>query len=515
MKKTYIVHPFIFALFPILFLFFENVDQTSFSEIFLPLVLTLSLTILLTVLTRFIIHNSEKAGILVSIILVFFFFYGHAYNVVQDWQIGSIFIGRLRYLLLVWILLFAICAYFVFKIKTNLQNFTKFLNIISLILIFFSLFHIFLYEFKSKTYFNKIYENKEDKNAYYSYYTDATIKRDIYYIILDGYASSSTLEEIYGYNNHEFIDYLSKKNFFIASKSKSNYATTFLSLASSLNMKYVNYLTDIIGVKSKDRRLCDKMIRNSEVMNFIKSRGYKFIQFDSGWEATSNNKNANYEIVCRSKLGRLNEFEIVLVKTTILRLFVEYFNLYEIDARERVLCAFSKIAEIHKVEGPKFIFAHILCPHYPFVFGANGEIIPTSQKMKIKTGLEEKEDYLNQLIFVNKKVKILIDEILSKSNIQPIVILQADHGSGSFYSDPESVNHPTESNLNERMRIFNAYYLPTDRFNFLYDSITPVNSFRLILNYYFHANYQLLKDQSYYSTYERPYKFINVTNRLR
>lgn len=47
--------------------------------------------------------------------------------------------------------------------------------------------------------------------------------------------------------------------------------------------------------------------------------------------------------------------------------------------------------------------------------------------------------------------------------------------------------------------------------SFLFASITPVNTFRLIFNLYFGARFELLNDRSYYSTYDNPYRFIDVT----
>ena len=69
--------------------------------------------------------------------------------------------------------------------------------------------------------------------------------------------------------------------------------------------------------------------------------------------------------------------------------------------------------------------------------------------------------------------------------------------------------------LKERMIIFNAYYLPRGGNELLYNSITPVNIFRLIFNFYFSMNYKLLKDQSYFSSYEFHYKFVDVTDEVR
>ena len=58
------------------------------------------------------------------------------------------------------------------------------------------------------------------------------------------------------------------------------------------------------------------------------------------------------------------------------------------------------------------------------------------------------------------------------------------------------------TNLQDRMRILNAYYLPDGGEEVLYPSISPVNTFRLILNYYFGTSYPLLDDTAYHSGYE-------------
>jgi len=123
---------------------------------------------------------------------------------------------------------------------------------------------------------------------------------------------------------------------------------------------------------------------------------------------------------------------------------------------------------------------------------------------------------LNQLIFVNNKIKIIIDEILSKSEVAPIIILQADHGPTAALSQGmlDGWHNPTDTMLRERMRIFNAYYLPQVGNDLLYKSITPVNTFRLVFNLYFGTNYELLSDRSYFSNYDCPYKFTDVTDRV-
>jgi hypothetical protein len=65
---------------------------------------------------------------------------------------------------------------------------------------------------------------------------------DIYYITAEGYSSARTLQHIFNYDSAPFIDYLKSKDFFIASGSNTNYNATAPSLASSLNMQYLQEL---------------------------------------------------------------------------------------------------------------------------------------------------------------------------------------------------------------------------------------------------------------------------------
>jgi len=157
------------------------------------------------------------------------------------------------------------------------------------------------------------------------------------------------------------------------------------------------------------------------------------------------------------------------------------------------------------VEGPRFVFAHILVPHPPFLFGPAGEPLDTDPGFQPR---DWSRYYLGQLEFVNKKVEVLVEQLLSEAEIPPIIILQADHGSRLGAGPPERIH-------SEFHGILNAYYLPDDGQDLLYDSITPVNTFRLIFNLYFDAGYDLLEDRMYFSRLNRPYDFLDVTDSLR
>jgi hypothetical protein len=112
-----------------------------------------------------------------------------------------------------------------------------------------------------------------------------------------------------------------------------------------------------------------------------------------------------------------------------------------------------------------------------------------------------------QVQCVNRLVLDAISEILKNSETPPIIIIQGDHGPG-LHLDWESFEN---SSVYERFGILNAYYFPDQAYGELYPGISPVNSFRVVLNEYFNQRYALLPDHSYYSTWSEPFEFIEAT----
>jgi len=491
MRKTIVIHPFLFALYPIVFLAAHNKGQLfSVKEILIPIAITTCFALLSWSLLSFVLKDTKKAGLLVSLSLFLFFSYGHFYNMISfcffDEMLATRFvvlgheIGPNKVLFPVWGILLLLGAYFSIKTRIHLHNFTNLLNIVASFLVLIPLINIVSFELKTA---GASKYNRSGKNAEFDTtdFPQADALPDIYYIILDSYVASNTLKEVFGYDNSEFIDHLADKGFYVASKSRSNYTSSYLALASSLNMEYINYLSERLG-ESKSYRIINQMIKKNKVMNFLRSKGYKFVHFSSGWGATHYNPYADLDL----QPSYLNEFSVLILKTTMLRPFLKHF--IQSDSKSRILYTFDKLGEVPNIKDPTFAFAHILAPH-DYVFGGT---------------------YLEQLPIINKKIGILVDAILSKSDMPPIIIFQADHGTaftGKF-------DEPTEELIRERMRIFNAYYLPAGGRDLLYESITPVNSFRLIFKYYFGAKLDLLDDYSYFSDYEHPYKFTDVTDIL-
>lgn len=500
LKKSIPAHPVLLAVYPVLFLYAQNVDFTPVSEALAPMAIAGGFSLLLLLSLSFALRDRDKAGLLVSLAVAIFFSYGHFSEAMTGWasRLGEVNLRPDVMLMHLWGAFLGVGTYALVKTRRDLRALTNPLNVVTLCLVVLSLARVVSYELRKSTWAHS--GSGEEAEANVVALGEMDTLPDIYYIILDAYASLDSLEEIWDYDNHEFIDYLTEKGFYVVREGRSNHTITFVSLASSLNMEYLNYLGDELGTDSKDRTRPYQMTQNSKVVRFLRARGYKFVHFQSGWGTTARNLYADRDIKC----GNVSEFIGVLVRTTILRPLANRFISH--DRRAVVLCTFATLPEVQRVvEGPRFVFAHILVPHPPFLFGPAGEPLDTDPGFQPR---DWSRYYLGQLEFVNKKVEVLVEQLLSEAEIPPIIILQADHGSRLGAGPPERIH-------SEFHGILNAYYLPDDGQDLLYDSITPVNTFRLIFNLYFDAGYDLLEDRMYFSRLNRPYDFLDVTDSLR
>jgi hypothetical protein len=184
--------------------------------------------------------------------------------------------------------------------------------------------------------------------------------------------------------------------------------------------------------------------------------------------------------------------------------------------RGGILNIFEHLARVPELEGPQFVFAHIMSPHPPFVFGPEGESVQHGDCNGLDgDGFQGSFDdyrlgYPQQAHYISARLEGTIDQILMNSSIPPIIIVQADHGSGLLLH----MDSMADTCLRERTSILNTYYLPGGGDAALYESITPVNSFRIVLNHYFGVDLPLLEDRIYYSTWDQLYQFDDITSNL-
>ena len=271
------------------------------------------------------------------------------------------------------------------------------------------------------------------------------------------------------------------------------------------------------------------MIQENEVIRILEPLGYQTVSFDSGYEWADFSK-VDYFLSPEPQKGflRLNQFELSLMNTSMLNLIFEsgflpkdilrsIFQAPYQDHRDNINYMFSHLADFASADGHFFVFAHIISPHPPFIFDAHGNQAPVDGVFVLNDGSgfpgtseEYIAGYRQQVMFVNEQLRTVINKILAESDTPPIIILQADHGPGA-YLNWESVDG---SNLEERMGILNAYYFPQADQGLLYESISPVNSFRVLFNSYFGYDFELLPDKMYFALWNAPYDIIDITEKF-
>ena len=504
------LYPLLFAMAPVLALYASNVWEVSPSEVFMPLAAALGLAFLLLLLVQVLLKSIKKAAVIVSLFLGLFFFYGTALSIIGGWA-GPGVLRPIEWIILtiIWVIIFIIGAYFIIKTRRNLSSLTAVLTVVALILVILPSVSLMVDETSISWQDIRTTEGLEVSEPELA---DIGILPDIYYIVLDRYASASMLQEVYDFDNSEFLDFLADRGFYVASESRANYLKTRSSLASSLNMEYINYLTEELGEEFSDVGPIYGMLQDYKVWHLLGSMGYEFVHFGSWWGPTRHNEYADINL----NYSQIPYFSMFLFESTMAYPLCVASHIVD-DRHERhrqcALYSFEHLANIPNSTNPTFVFAHVLMPHPPFVFDIDGShlTVDEAQQRSMKT------NYVNQLVFTNGKIQFLIDELLSRSDVSPIIILQADEG-----PFPPGTDFPyfgwenaSEAQLRQKMRILNAYYLPNVDDDVLYSSITPVNSFRVVFNSYFGTDFALLPDTSYVTHGGHPYKFLDVTDTVK
>lgn len=446
----------------------------------------------------------------VSICYFLFFCYGHlkALNAVEinylyrgilatTWTICTLVVGLL----------------FVYKrTEVEARQVTRYLSIVGIML---SVHPVFAILSNSATPITDIPETSLSENA--PQVSSST--PDVYYIILDGYARADTLRELYDFDNSDMMSYLTQKNFYVATGSISNYSQTTLSLASSLNMQYLQTGLPLPPTETR-RDLALHYLSENAVSKLFKQLGYTYVVYTSGYWWTRVTSADRFV----SPSGSLSEFEqAILNMTPVPDLLEEYSHKSLYDVRRNQLdFVFDTIPLEARDPEPTFVFAHIVAPHPPFVFGRDGEALDSEglpfsfwdANWYLKLGGTTKgylRKYADQLAYINKRTMQMVDSIIASSVTPPIIILQADHGPGSEVNFDDH----TLTNFSERHAILNTYHFPgPSTQKQLYPGISPVNTFRVLFNTYFGATFPLLEDRAYFSTYGHMYDYHDVSDEV-
>jgi hypothetical protein len=316
------------------------------------------------------------------------------------------------------------------------------------------------------------------------------VSPDVYYIILDMYARPDALLEQYDIDVTDFVEGMEKLGFYYASESQSNYGETLTSLTTSMNLQLVGEY-----VQENNLSSYQDLLIHSETRSLFEDMDYQIVAFATGyrWSELSN-ADIYYKIKSTDPLRSFSPFELLLFKTTIVYPFRGYIyqllpisnadattQSLHIETQRNVLELLPQVAEN---SNPTFTFAHILIPHPPFVFDRDGSILEdpgyySGEKASAVNEFYDLDGYTRQVHFISTQILEISKQILEKSENEPIIVIQADHGWKG----------------KNRQKILNLYYFPDQDYSRLYPSITPVNTFRVIFSQFFDMDFELVEDR--------------------
>lgn len=509
--------PFVLAILPVLQLYLININELALSDIGRAMLVSLVVASVLFGALYAVARDVVRAAIIASPFVFFF----HLYGDVSDWLAEQFSLGPARADLLVLVVVVGLMSLWVWLVLKRIRALGT-LNVYFNILCLFFLFNAVL-QAQKKLSQNEVSFNPSTRPVPVAQVESDTPRPDVYYIILDGYGRQDVLQTFYEFDNSAFIHALRERGFYVGEQSSSNYIQTMLSVSSAFNMGYLQELT-VNGEPLENRADLIEILNYSQVRLTLAEQGYQTVSFENEYKATIPTADVYVKRVDSVWAQPITAFESIVLDHTLARVLthIPTFNRILVDApyethREDILSTFAGAAGMAEQQGDYLVYAHIIAPHPPFVFDAEGNVVQHDEPFTLFDANFYIKDhsrrnyitgYRNQIQYVNTLTLALVDEILATSETPPIIILQGDHGPGA-HLHWGSLENTIPS---ERFGILNAYYFPNEDYDALYPSISPVNSFRVVLNQFFGTDYPLLPDLHYYSFWSFPFDFTEVTD---
>jgi hypothetical protein len=483
LKRPVVLYPLLLIVLFILSrlrIFEVNPD---WKDILLFFVLNIAGQVLIFQILSYFVKDRFKTWLIDFMIFAFFLYYykikapvatlAFIQNILEP--LGGF--GGLAIIGLEFLIMAAFCL-FIVRYKGSMARISQYLNLVLSLLIVYQLYAIATQNSSKITLVNKPDEVKK---------TNTVDLPDIYYIILDAYTSNQSLKNYWDFSNDSITDFLHKKGFYIAGESKTNYNITLLSLASSLNMSYLKNFPRTEVSAAQARNLYN-LVDSSLVVNTLLKNDYKIVNYSFFDIPESPKYYSDFFFLIKRNL--LNQTIYLLIEKMFDKKWTKNQNAGLLSFKKINPDILNKIKDQRRSDKPLFVYAHVMMPHYPYLFDESG--VTHEDESVFISGSKDK--YLEQLKYLNKLLINTITSITNNNPLKPpVIIIQGDHG----YRDLSGPDKKEES-----MTIINAYYFPDKEYSKIYNSITPVNSFRVVFNKYLNTNLQLLKDTSYYNRFE-------------
>ncbi len=487
LKEKYILHPYLIIIYFLLHYFISFNEPFRWYELFEAIIIVFFINLILKFFIQKIISDTFNASYLISFIIISFLFYD---DIRQMTTFLFAFQTRNRNFLL-FLLFSTILLLMYLKRSKRLYQPNLFLNLLLIVYLLIDISSLLISMTEVKSNLQVIISKNEVKTANLP---------DIYLLLIDGYGSNQNFKKYYHFNNYKFTNSLNNLNFKIIKNAKSNYFYTILTISSALNLRYHSNEQQEIHSEFME------LIRNNIFTQTLEERGYQINNL-----SLFPIKHHDTKYGLKVWINKINLRFYYFSKTS---LFAFFTMREEGEGFSRELGVFNTLDSLIKIKNqkPKFVYAHSLLPHIPFYLNDlgkyNKEVGHRNFSISDIGNLMDKDpynntlgsseadsllkiDYINHIKFTNKKCLEAISNILKYNKRPPIIILMSDHGS-RMLTNPIS----NAEAVKERYDNMCAIYYPDKDYSKLYDSITPINVMRQVLNKSIGTKYPNLKDIS-------------------
>jgi hypothetical protein len=488
---SWIIHPFLLTIHPITLLVLSNGPVYGVMEVLVVGGVCLLFTTTVFLALDCLLKNSIKAGLLTSLIVVFLAEYSFFDTTLHSERLSSVVnllsLDRHRYRIGFYAVSLFVIGGFIALTRRKLIRTNQSANVAAIVMTVVAIGQ----RLPSGPIFGA-YHTRAITQALVTAANAETVARqdmpDIYYVILDRYANDHVLRKYLHDDNSAFLSWLVANGFYVASNSVANYPGTLRSVASSLNMDYLERYRPRSSAQIAADGVWSTLYQDNAAVEILKARGYRYLHFGSYWTPTFSNRHADFlwnPLSISSSLLANHLFMRSVIFPVRLRRFLDLEAPDVFDAVTR-----------HSVDpGPKFVFAHILLPHPPYLFSHEG------QRVSFADGTTA---YVEQLDFATRKAMAMIAAIKQRAQRPYVIILQSDEGPFAkdlFNSQAEADRHfSREEQYDIHGRILYALYAPSIPVSELHQALSPVNTFRLVFNAYFKDQFRILENRNWVLT---------------
>jgi hypothetical protein len=456
--------PFHFILLLLFFLshgYSEYTGLIPFADLLVFFLAGAAIGLLLFFGFKKLFRSGIKAGFITTFIFFCYLFFGSIKDALH-----------IRYSILLPLMLVTVVAA-IFYLNRSRKTFSTLTLFINSLLLIYLLVDVGMIAFKKPK--NEALNTRPVYAA-----CDTCAKPDIYLILLDEYTGTNELQNYFHYNNHPFEDALRQRGFFVANNPSSNYSATAVSMASLFSMDYLPEFHRHITVEDYTR--AENVINQSMVMLFLERSGYQFL---------------NHSILnLRGQPGQFTtdlmpkRLKLITAKTMWNRLnndvaWISPLLPDDYKHGNQRLIKLTTEASVLITSKPRFIYTHLLMPHWPYLVDSTGKETGINFHTTGLSAKQKESAYVQYLAYTNHQMLQLADTIMNRSKGKAAIIIMSDHG----YRE-RKVNGCRELTNN-----FISVYLPGKDYRYFYDGMSNVNLFPMIFNTLFQQQIARLPDK--------------------